>query len=157
MFRRVPATNSPTDFRAPYRERNQVLKLTDSGGFTDRSPAETAFSGPPGVSHSLVRADFDNDGARLLLVTQMDGPARLFRNTGGCSKGNGKRRGLPGLGHEVSALWQCSGGEERDQPAWPAALAVAGAVKRPAGKRMAGGSNQPSGRPRWRIFWKAWA
>jgi len=57
-----------------------VLELTKSGGFTDRSPTEAPFCSDPGVYRSLIVGDVDNDGAPDVLATQIDGPARLFRN-----------------------------------------------------------------------------
>jgi hypothetical protein len=70
----------PATFWRAYAERNQLFANDGSGRFRDRSPAETALCGTPGVYRGLVCADFDGDGALDLLVTGIAGPARLYRN-----------------------------------------------------------------------------
>jgi hypothetical protein len=64
----------------PYAERNQLFVNDGTGRFRDVSPRETALCGPPGVYRGLACGDIDNDGALDLLVTEVGGPVRLFRN-----------------------------------------------------------------------------
>jgi hypothetical protein len=63
-----------------YAERNQVFAGSDRGHFVDISPSNQSFCGTPGVYRALVTADIDGDGALDLLVTEVGGRARLFRN-----------------------------------------------------------------------------
>jgi hypothetical protein len=67
-------------FWSLYSERNQLLAGDGKGALRDVSAANKAFTGRPGVGRGLVLGDFDNDGALDLLVTEVGGPARLFRN-----------------------------------------------------------------------------
>jgi hypothetical protein len=64
-----------------YAERNQLFANDGRGRFRDLSDSAGPFCGTPGVYRSLVCGDFDGDGAVDLLVTQVAGSARLFRNT----------------------------------------------------------------------------
>jgi hypothetical protein len=65
---------------SPYAERNQLLVNGGKGGFTDISPANKDFCGPAAVARGLACGDLDNDGAMDLLVTNIAGAARLYRN-----------------------------------------------------------------------------
>lgn len=64
-----------------YAEPNQWLRQTRAGWFEDASH----LAGPPfqtsESSRGLATGDFDNDGATDLLIVNLDGPARLLRNT----------------------------------------------------------------------------
>ncbi len=68
-------------FWGAYAERNQLLTGDGSGHFRDLSARQPAFCGRPGVYRALMYGDLNNDGALDLLVTEVAGPARLFRNT----------------------------------------------------------------------------
>ncbi len=68
------------DYWSAYRERNQLFANDGRGDFRDISEDNPAFSGGEGVSRGLAVGDYDNDGALDLLVTQIGGKARLFRN-----------------------------------------------------------------------------
>jgi hypothetical protein len=68
------------EFWQPYAERNQLFKNVN-GKFVDISEQNPAFCGRAEVSRGLVCADFDSDGGIDLLVTQVAGPARLYRNS----------------------------------------------------------------------------
>jgi hypothetical protein len=69
-----------TGFWERYAERNQLFVNDGAGRFRDISMQNQAFCGPPGVFRGLACGDVDNDGALDLLVTQIAGPARLYRN-----------------------------------------------------------------------------
>jgi hypothetical protein len=77
---RGTATAGAAGFWAPYAERNGLFQGEGDGRFRDRSAVSEPFTATPGVHRGLAWGDFDNDGAVDLLVTQVDGPARLFRN-----------------------------------------------------------------------------
>src|SRR5262249_20908836 len=63
-----------------YAERNQLFANDGQGRFRDLSPANAALCGRAGIYRSLVYGDYDHDGAVDLLVTAVDGTARLFGN-----------------------------------------------------------------------------
>jgi hypothetical protein len=63
-----------------FTERNQLFANDGTGRFRDISPDNPAFCARPAISRSLVCGDVNNDGALDLLVTAINGPARLFRN-----------------------------------------------------------------------------
>jgi hypothetical protein len=67
-------------FWTRYAERNQLLVNDGTGHFRDVSRQEKALCGTPGVYRALLCGDVDNDGALDLLVTQIAGRARLYRN-----------------------------------------------------------------------------
>lgn len=67
-------------FWKPYAERNQLAVNDGTGRFRDRSLAEPAFSGVARVARGLACGDVDGDGAMDLLVTNLAGKARLYRN-----------------------------------------------------------------------------
>lgn len=76
----VPPAGPGKPFWDVYDERNSLYRNSGAGEFTNISEANPAFSGPSGVHRVLVVADIDNDGAPDVLVTRVDGPARLYRN-----------------------------------------------------------------------------
>jgi hypothetical protein len=95
VFRGARADNPELDpFWRDYAERNQLFANDGSGKFRDVSPQNRAFCGTPRVSRGLAVGDLFNDGSLHLLVTQVAGPARVYRNV------------APGRGHwlEVRAL-----------------------------------------------------
>jgi hypothetical protein len=71
---------APGSFWGRYAERNQIFANDGAGRFRDLSPGQPAFCGRPGVCRGLASGDVDNDGAPDLLVTEVGGRARLFRN-----------------------------------------------------------------------------
>jgi hypothetical protein len=75
-----PRAVSPESFWNPYLERNQLFLNDGQGRFQDVSSHNDAFCGTARVGRGLVCADIDGDGALDLLVTNVAGPARLYRN-----------------------------------------------------------------------------
>jgi hypothetical protein len=72
---------APADsFWSTYAERNQLFLNDGKGRFRDLSLSNAAFCGTPRVGRGLICADIDGDGALDLLVTNIAGPARLYRN-----------------------------------------------------------------------------
>ncbi len=77
----VTADNPELDpFWAQYAGLNQLFANDGSGHFHDVSLANEPFCKTPRVSRGLAVGDVFNDGSQDLLVTEIDGPARLFRN-----------------------------------------------------------------------------
>jgi hypothetical protein len=66
-------------FWGRYAERNQLF-ANAGGRFRDLSAEQSAFCGKPGVYRGLACGDVDGDGALDLLVTEVAGRARLYRN-----------------------------------------------------------------------------
>src|SRR5262249_27109601 len=67
-------------FWSLYAERNQLLANDGKGGLRDVSAANPSFTRRPGTYRALIVGDLDNDGGLDLLVTEVAGPARLYRN-----------------------------------------------------------------------------
>jgi hypothetical protein len=67
-------------FWSLYGDRNQLFANDGRGQFRDVSPQNAPFCGRYNMGRGLARGDIDGDGAVDLLVTSIDGPARLFRN-----------------------------------------------------------------------------
>jgi hypothetical protein len=67
-------------FWVEYAERNQLLANDGKGHFRDVSADSPAFCGPSGVFRGLACGDIDGDGAIDLLLTEVSGRVRLFRN-----------------------------------------------------------------------------
>jgi hypothetical protein len=63
-----------------YAEPNQLFANDGAGHFRDLSSHNAPFCGTTNVARGLAWGDVDGDGAVDLLVTTVDGPARLFRN-----------------------------------------------------------------------------
>ncbi len=74
------AAESLPAFWKPYAERNQLFVNDGQGRFRDISLENPAFCGTGMVSRGLACGDIDGDGALDLLVTNVAGPARLYRN-----------------------------------------------------------------------------
>jgi hypothetical protein len=75
-----PAAPHLPAFWRPYAERNQLFANDGRGNFRDASGGNEAFCGTPNLGRGLVCGDFDGDGAMDLLVTNVAGRARLYRN-----------------------------------------------------------------------------
>jgi hypothetical protein len=75
-----PTGLAPDSFWSSYAERNQLFINDGKGRFLDVSPLNAPFCGTPRVARGLACGDIDGDGALDLLVTNIAGPARLYRN-----------------------------------------------------------------------------
>jgi len=60
---------------------NSVVRNTGNGRFEDGSGKAGAAFGEKALYRGAAFADFDNDGRVDVVVTALNGPARLFRNT----------------------------------------------------------------------------
>jgi hypothetical protein len=67
-------------FWAAYAERNQLLANDGQGNFRDISGENLPFCGTARVGRGLVYGDLDNDGGLDLVVSNIGGKARIYRN-----------------------------------------------------------------------------
>lgn len=67
-------------FWSDYQDRNQLFANDGDGHFRDISLDNPDFSSVPNVGRGLCCGDLDGDGALDLVVTQIGGPARIYRN-----------------------------------------------------------------------------
>lgn len=65
---------------AAYAEPNLVYLGDGRGGFAPAGDEVREFRGPPEISRGLAAADYDGDGDLDLLLGNVQGPLRLFRN-----------------------------------------------------------------------------
>jgi hypothetical protein len=79
--RRNPGAENPNDFWSSFAQRNVLYANQGKGKFRDISQSNPALCEKPVVGRGLAVGDFDNDGAPDLLITEINGPARLLRNT----------------------------------------------------------------------------
>jgi hypothetical protein len=77
---RPPDTATVAAFWSAYAERNQLFANDGKGSFRDVSPSNDPFCGTPQVGRGLACGNIDNDGALDLLMTNIAGPACLYRN-----------------------------------------------------------------------------
>lgn len=68
------------DFWADYQDRNQLFMNDGQGRFRDISLDSPDLGNVPNVGRGLCCGDLNGDGALDLVVTQIGGPARMFRN-----------------------------------------------------------------------------
>ncbi len=66
-------------FRRRYAEANQFF-INSNGVFEDGCRVTPSFCGEPEVSRGLLTEDLDQDGDLDVVVTNSNGPARLYRN-----------------------------------------------------------------------------
>ena len=72
---------SATDaFRRLYADPNLLMVNDGQGRFDDHCHQASAFCTAAGVSRGLLTADIDADGDLDILVTNANGPVRLYRN-----------------------------------------------------------------------------
>ena len=67
-------------FRRLYAEPNLLMVNNGRGWFDERCEATPAFCATTEVSRGLLAADIDADGDLDILLTNANGPARLYRN-----------------------------------------------------------------------------
>jgi hypothetical protein len=77
---KVPKESSLPPFFQPYGERNQLFANVGDGTFRDVSSGNLPFCGTPALGRGLACGVFTESGALDLLVTNVAGPAQLFRN-----------------------------------------------------------------------------
>jgi len=65
---------------AAYAERNQVFQNLKDGILQDISDSQVAFCGQVNNARGMAWGDLNGDGAIDLVVSQIDGPVRLFYN-----------------------------------------------------------------------------
>jgi hypothetical protein len=75
-----PAGADAGSFWGRYAERNRLFANDGAGRFRDVSADNSDLCGTAGVYRGLAWGDVAGDGAVDLLVTQVGGPARLYRN-----------------------------------------------------------------------------
>ncbi len=75
-----PLGSRPDWFWNGYSEPNLLLLNGGDDRFVDASARAPAFTSTPQVSRGVLAADLDRDGDQDLIVTQIEGPARVFRN-----------------------------------------------------------------------------
>jgi hypothetical protein len=63
-----------------YAQRNQFFLNDGTGHFSELISNREPFCVPPAIGRGLAVGDVDNDGDLDLLVSNVAGPARLFRN-----------------------------------------------------------------------------
>ena len=77
---RNPGVPPHRDFWASYAQKHQLFRNLGEGKFKEISDVNPALCGTPAVGRGLIVADFDNDGAPDLLVTEIGASPRLLRN-----------------------------------------------------------------------------
>jgi hypothetical protein len=76
----LPAVRGIDPYWLPYVERNQLFHNDCAGHFHDISRSNKDFCGSHAMGRGLVWGDFDDDGRVDLVVTNIAGPARFYRN-----------------------------------------------------------------------------
>jgi len=76
----TPVAPDVSPWWARYAQRAQVFANDGQGRFVDRSPVNPAFSGQAMVGRSLAVGDLDRDGAPDLLLGNVSGRLRVYRN-----------------------------------------------------------------------------
>ncbi len=74
------SNEEPDEFIDAYAEKNLMMENRWSGEFRTVCGDSNAFCGSLEVSRGLLAGDIDGDGDLDLLVTNSNGPARLYRN-----------------------------------------------------------------------------
>jgi hypothetical protein len=75
-----PLGGRPDWFWNEYAEPNLFLVREENGRFADATAGSGAFGSDLDVSRGLVAVDLDGDGDLDLVVGNVEGPARIYRN-----------------------------------------------------------------------------
>jgi hypothetical protein len=82
-----------------------LLAYRNLGGMRFAEATKDWSPGEPGIHHALATADFDDDGDLDLVMTQLNGPTRLYRNRGAAPRVAvrlaGRRPNVQGIGAQV--------------------------------------------------------
>jgi hypothetical protein len=70
------------EFWKAYTERNQIFLNDGSGLFAEVAAGTDAFLGEARITRGLAVGDLDNDGDLDMVTSEVNGPARIFMNTG---------------------------------------------------------------------------
>jgi hypothetical protein len=83
VLRKEGAPEAPQDpqaFWIAYAERNQLYVNDGQGDFSESDPATQPFCQGEHVARGLAIGDLDDEGDLDVVTTEVDGPARLYRN-----------------------------------------------------------------------------
>jgi hypothetical protein len=78
--RELPPAVGLDPYWVPYAERNQLFANDGKGHFRDISRGNKDYCGSFAIGRGLVWGDFDGDGLIDLVVTNVAGPAKFYRN-----------------------------------------------------------------------------
>ncbi|MBT8485460.1 MAG: CRTAC1 family protein [Phycisphaerae bacterium] len=78
--RRPQAMTSAAGFLSDYVEPNLLLRNDGTGRFVDVTPQTGGYGETLELSRGVIPADLDADGDLDLIVTNIEGPARVYRN-----------------------------------------------------------------------------
>jgi enediyne biosynthesis protein E4 len=74
------APDDPAEFWKTYAERNQLFLGSGDGTFTEAVPGDDPFYSRPHVTRGLAMGDLDGDGDLDMVTSEINGPARIYKN-----------------------------------------------------------------------------
>lgn len=74
------APDNPLAFWRTYAERSQLFLGNGDGTFLEAAPGDDPFPSQPHVARGLAAGDLDEDGDLDLVTSEINGPARIYRN-----------------------------------------------------------------------------